>query len=298
MISSKFKQRYRKIIPDFDKFLEVSKEPQRVSVRVNTIKASNQEFLDETSLPLEKVPWFENGFFVKGKQAYYVGNTLEYFLGHIYLQDAASMIPPIVLDAREDERVLDLTAAPGSKTTQIAAMMGNKGCLIANDNSFERIKALRNNLNRLGVLNTLVTRINVSKFPKGEFDKVLLDAPCSLEGSMRKYFISWNENSIRSSAGRQKMMILRAFNLVKPGGVLVYSTCTYAPEENEGVVQFLLNKEEDAELEDVKVKGLKHHPGLQKFRDTSFDAELKKTARVYIHDYNTGGFFIAKIRKK
>jgi len=303
MLPQKFKQRYKQIIPDFEKFLEYARKPQNVSIRINTLKVSRDKFLEDTQLELEQleqVPWYENAFFVKGKQAYYIGNTLEYFLGHVYLQDAASMIPPLVLEPSEKDRVLDLTAAPGSKTTQIAQLMKNKGCIVANDNSFERIKALRNNINRLGVLNVLITRMYVSDFSasqNGKFDRVLLDAPCSLEGSMRKYFINWNENIIHHFANTQRKMLLKAFELTNPGGILVYSTCTYAPEENEGVVQSLLNQNERAKLEQIKLPGLKAHQGLVKFRDTSYDSELKKTIRLYTHDYNTGGFFIAKIRK-
>ncbi|MEK6852242.1 MAG: NOL1/NOP2/sun family putative RNA methylase [Nanoarchaeota archaeon] len=296
MLPQKFKQRYRKIIPEFDKFLEFSKRQQSVSARVNTLKTSREEFLKGTKLKLREVPWYENGFFVDGKQAAYVTNTLEYFLGYIYLQDAASMIPPLVLDPQENERILDMTSAPGSKTTQIAQMLNNRGCIIANDNSIQRIKALRNNINRLGVLNVIITNFDSVRFPNSQFDKILLDVPCSLEGSMRKYFITWNENIIRNFAGIQRRMIERAFHLLKPDGILVYSTCTYAPEENEGVVQHLMNRY-DVEIERIKVKGLETHPGLERFRDTTYDPSIKKATRIYIHDYNTSGFFIAKIRK-
>lgn len=301
MIPKKFKQRYKKIIPDFDKFLEHYKKRQAVSIRVNTIKISRDALLSMTRMRLKPVPWFPDAFFVDTQHAAHVASTLEYFLGHIYLQDAASMIPPIVLAPGEKERILDLTAAPGSKTTQMSQMMGNKGCIIANDNAYERIKALRGNINRLGCMNVVITRMDVRNFPSSEnekFDKVLLDAPCSLEGSMRKYFINWSEGGVRSLALLQKKMIDCAWPLVKRGGELVYSTCTYAPEENEGVVQHLLQQNEDAVLEKIKVKGLEYHEGLTEFRDTRFSTELRKTARIYIHDYNTGGFFIAKIRKE
>lgn len=301
MLPSKFKQRYRKIIPNFEKFVSFSKKAQKVSVRINTTKISTQKFLESTKLRLKQIPWYKDGFFLRerGKEGTYaVSSTLDYFLGRLYLQDGSSMIPPLVLAPKENERVLDITAAPGSKTTQISQMMSNKGVIVANDNSITRIKALRNNINRLGCVNILITRFDVFRFPSGLFDKVLLDAPCSLEGSMRKYFINWNEHLIRRFSGMQKRMILKAFGLTKPGGLLVYSTCTYAPEENESVVQFLLNNFKDAKLEQVKIPGLQAHNGLTKFRDTSYDSCLKKCARIYSHDYNTGGFFIAKIRRE
>ena len=298
MIPKKLKQRYKKIIPNFEEFLSYHEKPQAVSIRVNTLKIRRQDLLEMTKLNLKPVSWYENGFFVEGGYAAKVTNTLEYFLGYIYLQDAASMLPPLVLEPSETDRILDLTAAPGSKTTQISQMMNNKGCIIANDNAYERIKALRGNMNKLGCMNIAVTRFDVRSFPNSRFDKILLDVPCSLEGSMRKYFIKWSERIIRGFASLQKKMISRAWQLLNPGGILIYSTCTYAPEENEGVVQFLLNNNEDAVLEPIKIKGIKLHSGLTKFRDTSFDAELKKTVRLYIHDYNTSGFYIAKIRKK
>ncbi|OYT41201.1 tRNA methyltransferase [Candidatus Pacearchaeota archaeon ex4484_26] len=297
MVPKKFKQRYKNTIPDFERFLAYYKKTPQVSIRINTIKISREKFLKTTTLKLKQVPWYKDGFFV-GEQASYLANTLEHFLGYFYLQDAASMLPPLVLKPKENESILDLTAAPGSKTTQISQMLNNKGCIIANDNAYERIRALRGNINRLGCMNIAITRFDTRHFPNSQFDKILLDAPCSLEGSMRKYFIKWNEKTIRNFAVLQKKMITRAWQLLKPNGTLVYSTCTYAPEENEGVIQYLLNQNKDAEIEPVKVRGIKMHPGITSFRDTSYSPELKKTARVYIHDYNTSGFYIAKLRKK
>ncbi len=298
MLPKKFKQRYKKIIPDFDKFLAYCKKRQAVSIRVNTLKISREAFLELTTLKLKQVPWYENCFFVDEKQAAYVSSTFEYFLGYVYLQDAASMLPPLVLQPEEHERILDLTAAPGSKTTQLSQMLNNRGCIVANDNSYVRMRALRDNMNRLGCLNVLVTRYDAIHFPHSEFDKILLDVPCSLEGSMRKYFIKWNESIIRGFAVLQKKMIARAFELLKPNGTLVYSTCTYAPEENEGVVQYLLDRNDSAKVEKIKLKGISAHSGLIKFRNTTFSNEMKKTMRLYIHDYNTSGFYIAKIRKE
>lgn len=298
MIPKKLKQRCKNFIPDFNEFVSCFKKPQAVSIRVNTIKCSRENFLKNTKLDVKKVPWYKEGFFVE-KHAAAVASTFSHFLGHIYLQDAASMLPPLVLVPKVNERILDMTAAPGSKTTQMSQMLGNKGCIVANDNAFERIRALRGNMDRLGCMNVVVTRLDARKFPINvEFDKILLDVPCSLEGSMRKYFVKWNESIVRGFAALQKKMILHAWKLLAPGGTLVYSTCTYAPEENEGVVQFLLNQQKDAKLEPVKVNGIKMHAGLEEFRNTTFDKELKKTARVYIHDYNTCGFYIAKLRKK
>jgi len=298
MLSKKFIQRYKKVIPDFEKFTEYSALPQAVSIRVNTIKITKENLLKMTKLKLKQVEWYENGLFVQEKYAAQVANTLEYFLGYIYLQDAASMIPPLILDPNETDRILDLTAAPGSKTTQMSQMMNNKGCIVANDNAYERIKALRGNINKLGCMNVNMTRLDVRTFPSSVFDKILLDVPCSLEGSMRKYYAKWSERIIRGFASLQKKMIDRTWKLLNPGGTLVYSTCTYAPEENEGVVQHLLNNHEDASLEKINLKGIKLHEGLTKFRDTTFDSELKKSVRVYIHDYNTSGFYIAKIKKE
>lgn len=298
MLPNKFKQRYKKFIPKFEKFVSFIKKPQSVSIRVNTLKISKERFLQMTSLKLKPVGWYEHGFFVQDRYAGYVANTLEYFLGYIYLQDAASMIPPLVLEPEKNEKILDMTAAPGSKTTQLSQMLNNDGCIIANDNSYERIKALRGNLNRLGCMNVAITRFDACHFPSSQFDKILLDVPCSLEGSMRKYFIKWNESIIRSFASLQKKLIRRAWQILKPGGVLVYSTCTYAPEENEGVVQYLLNNYDDVVIEKIKIKGITFHRGLKEFRNTDFDSELRKTVRIYIHDYNTSGFYIAKIRKE
>lgn len=297
MIPKKLKQRYKRFIPEFDKFVGYFKKPQAVSIRVNTIKISREKFLKNTNLELKQVPWYKNGFFVE-KNHGIVAHSFDYFLGYMYLQDAASMLPPLVLNPKVKESILDLTAAPGSKTTQISQILNNKGCIVANDNAFERITALRGNINRLGCMNVAITRLDVRNFPNSQFDKILLDVPCSLEGSMRKYFVRWDENTVRNFAHLQKQMISRAWKLLKPKGILVYSTCTYAPEENEGVVQYLMNQEQDVKIEPIKIPGIRMHPGLSNFRNTEFDSELKKTARVYIHDYNTSGFYIAKLKKK
>lgn len=306
IIPRDFKARYFKILgKENKKFLKFCKLPLKRSIRINTLKIKRKKFLGlikNKRWNLKQIPWYKNGFWVENLDERKLGNSLEHFTGYFYVQEAASMIPPLVLDPEENETVLDLSAAPGSKTTQIAQMMNNKGCIIANDVNYERISALKNNLERVGVLNTIVTRMEGSDFSKKckmKFDKVLLDPSCSSEGTIRKNWKAlsrWNLNFIRYLSVLQKKLIISSFDLLKKDGILVYSTCTLSPEENEEVVSHLLDNR-NAMVEKVKLKGLKFREGLVSFEDKGFSKEVKNCMRIYPQDNNTQGFFVAKIRR-
>ena len=162
-----FLERYGKLT-DMDKFIEFSEKPLRKSIRVNTIKTSVREM--RKCFDLKPVPWCREGFFVEGRA---IGNTLEHFLGYVYLQEAASMIPPVVLNPSSEDLVLDMCASPGSKTTQLAAMMKNKGLIVANDNEVSRLKPLSMNLQRCGVANAVITLMEGRWFKDLTFDKIL-----------------------------------------------------------------------------------------------------------------------------
>ncbi|MFH1331797.1 MAG: NOL1/NOP2/sun family putative RNA methylase [archaeon] len=288
----KFLERYEKLT-DIDKFVEFSEKPLRKSIRVNTIKTSVAEV--GKRFDLKPVPWCDVGFFVEGRA---IGNTFEHFLGYIYLQEAASMIPPAVLDARSSDLVLDMCASPGSKTTQIAAMMKNKGLIVANDNSISRLKPLSMNLQRCGVSNVVMTLMEGRWF-KTQFDKILVDAPCSGIGTIRKSPKTvgwWNPNFVRQMAGIQRQLLGTAFNVLKPGGTIVYSTCTLEPEEDEGVVDSLLKKHDDAKLQKISLE-IKSSPPVLEFEGNVYDPEIKKCLRLWPQDNDTEGFFVAKIKK-
>ena len=299
----KFVERY-KALTNWEEFKKYSLSFLRRSIRVNTIKISIENLkkrLDE-NWNLEPVPWCKEGFWIehKEKERRDIGNLLEHSLGYFYAQEAASMIPPLVLGPKEDEVVLDMAASPGSKTTQIAALMGNKGFLIANDYTTERMKPLSINLQRCGVSNAIITLMQGQWFKEMLFDKILLDAPCSGTGTIRKSLKTlriWNPVMVKRLAGTQRQLIDTAFKNLKQGGILVYSTCSLEPEENEGVIDFLLNKYENAELEPIKLSNIKKSEPILNFENKKYNDEIKKCLRIWPQDNDTEGFFVAKIRK-
>jgi tRNA (cytosine49-C5)-methyltransferase len=288
----KFLERYGKIT-DVDKFTEASLKPMRKSIRVNTIKTTVKEI--KSRFDLEQVPWCKEGFFINKKA---VGNTLEHFAGYIYLQGAASMIPPVVLKPKAGDMVLDMCAAPGSKTSQMGAMMKNEGIIVANDNKIVRLKPLTLNLQRMGVMNAVITRMEGRWF-KTPFDKILVDAPCSGIGTIRKSYKTismWNPHTIRKMAGVQRQLVSTAFEALKDGGEMVYSTCTLEPDEDEAVVDYLLKKYDNAKLEKFSIE-IKRGTIIDEFEGTSYDSDVKKCLRVWPQDNDTEGFFVAKIKK-
>jgi len=293
----KFLERYKELT-EIDKFLEYSIKPLRKSIRVNTLKTDVKE-IKKRIHDLKQIPWCQEGFWIQGEA---IGNLPEHFLGYIYLQEAASMIPPEVLQPEEQDSILDLCASPGSKTTQTAAKMKNNGLIIANDNQISRLKPLQINLQRCGVTNTVITLMEgrwFKNYPQ-KFDRIMVDAPCSGIGAIRKSLQTiqwWNPNFVKQMAGLQKQLLETAFNLLKEDGTLVYSTCTLEPEENEGVINYLLTNYENAKLEKINLEIKKSEPILE-FEGQAYNPEVKKCLRIWPQDNDTEGFFIAKIRKK
>jgi len=283
----KFIEKYSKLT-NFEEYKKYATQFPRKSIRVNTLKTSIEEIKNRfKKYNLEQIPWYKEGFFIDYKQ--YKGNisfTPEHKKGFIFIQESASMIPPIVLNPNEKDIVLDYCAAPGSKTTQLAAIMQNKGIIIANDINTFRLKILIENLKRCSVLNIIVTQQNDFKI---KFDKILLDAPCSGTGKIRgKTQVSintlktWNEKLIRKLSNTQKTLITNAFSLLKPNGTLVYSTCSLESEEDEQVIDFLLSNNPDAKLQEI---------------DLPLKADSKYYLKLWPQYNNTEGFFITKIKK-
>ncbi|MDP3919102.1 MAG: NOL1/NOP2/sun family putative RNA methylase, partial [Nanoarchaeota archaeon] len=261
---------------------------------VNTLKTNIKEIKSRFNT-LEQIPWCKEGFFIKEKS---VGNTLEHFLGYIYLQGAASMIPPVVLKPKPHDLVLDMCASPGSKTSQMAAMMKNQGIIVANDNNIARLKPLTMNLQRCGVMNTVLTKMEGHWF-KTKFDKILVDAPCSGIGTIRKSYKTiqmWNPHTIRKMSGVQRQLAKTAFEALNEGGSMVYSTCTLEPHENEAVVDYLLRTFDNAKIENISLD-IKKGNAIDEFEGETYSSEVKKCLRVWPQDNNTEGFFIAKINK-
>lgn len=276
-------------------------KPLPRSFRINRLKADVKEVLkrfDNYGIVCYPVPWYDEAFITESDEITY---TLEHFLGMIYMQELSSMLPVLLLkeELKKAHRVLDACAAPGSKTTHLAAMMNNRGLIVANDRNFDRIKGLKFNLNKTGTLNTVITQYDLIDFPDDQFDIVLLDAPCSSEGTIRKnpyLFTRWTEHRLRTYAGRQRQLILKAFDLLVPGGVLVYATCTFAPEENEAIMDWLL-KNRPAEMIPVDIPGIRLSPPVTEWEGRKFDDRCRLAARLWPHHNDTGGFFIARVSK-
>ena len=293
----KFVKKYASLT-DIDSFLEFSLKNIRKSIRVNTLKISVNELKKRLKdYKLTQIPWCKEGFFVEGPRTD-LGNLKEHQLGYFYIQEAASMIPPIVLDPKPGEIVLDACAAPGSKTTQMAALMQNRGVIIANDIKPDRLTALSTNLQRCGVSNAILTK-SWAETIQLNFDKILLDAPCSGTGTIRKSLKTikiWNPNMYRKLSGVQKKLICHCFDLLKRGGIMVYSTCSISPEENEEVVTFLLENYNDARLERINLN-IKKSKAVIDNNGKKLSKEVEKCLRIWPQDNDTSGFFVAKIKK-
>ncbi len=297
-LKKEFIEKYQKLT-NFDAYSEVINRFVRKAIRINTLKTNiskTKKTLTE-NWKLIQIPWVREGHWIEGTRRD-IGNIYEHQIGYIYIQEAASMIPPLALNPKGDDIVLDASSSPGSKTTQLAAMMKNQGIIIANDVAYARTLPLVHNLQRCGVINTITTVMDARKI-EGQFDKILLDAPCSGTGTIRgetqnSYYTiqKYSPQLVKTLAGLQRKLILSAYNNLKSEATLVYSTCSLEPEEDEEVVQFLL-QETDARLEKINLK-IKSEIN---FDYGNYSSELKKCIKLWPQFYDTEGFFIAKIQK-
>ncbi|MFW6013648.1 MAG: NOL1/NOP2/sun family putative RNA methylase [Candidatus Nanoarchaeia archaeon] len=298
----KFIERFSKLT-DFDQFKEYSLRYPKSSIRVNTLKIGIDELYARISDTWEiiPVPWCSEGFFIRNYEGRRdIGNLTEHSLGYFFVQEASAMLPVIALSPKPGDFVLDMCASPGAKTTQIAQYKENKGLIIANDYKRDRNKALALNIQRCGVLNTVMTLGDSRRFKGFQFDKILLDAPCSGTGTIRKSLKTlrmWNPNMVRRLCITQKELINTAFNNLKPGGVMVYSTCSVEPEENEGVVSFLLEKYADAVTEKPNLNITQSEP-IKVIENKTLHEGVENCVRIWPQDNDTDGFFLCRIRKK
>jgi tRNA (cytosine49-C5)-methyltransferase len=305
-VKKEFEDRFASLLgaEGYEIFLQYSLSYLRKTIRVNTLKTSVdvvKEKLQKQKFKLEQVPWCKNGFWIKGERTD-LGNLIEHTLGYFYVQESASMIPAVVLGPEPGDVVLDMCASPGSKTTQMAAMMQNEGIIVANDISGNRMKPLGINLQRVGASNVVENQTKGQRLRmlKMKFDKILVDAPCSGTGTIRKSpdtLRIWNPLMIQRLSNQQKAILESAFMIIKDGGTVVYSTCSVEPEENEAVIDYLLEKFPEAELEEIKLDIKRSSPVLE-FEGKKFNSEIKKCLRIWPQDNDTEGFFVAKIRKK
>ncbi len=274
------------------------------TIRFNPLKGNVSElkvFLEEQGFTFELFPGFDD-IYRMIYQPYPIGKSLSHFLGHFYVQDIASMLPPRVLQPQPGDVVLDMSAAPGSKTTQMAVMMNNQGMILANDVVQKRLRALTNNLQRMGILNTAVVKNYGESFGNQYFevfDKILLDPACSGLGTLHKnpeVLSWWTPNQCVRLASGQRQLLGSAIKALKPGGKMVYSTCTLTPEENEEVLDYALNTY-PIELENINLPGLNTRPGLTEFEGRKYHSQIERALRLYPFENQTEGFFLAKIRK-
>lgn len=269
------------------------------ALRLNPNKA-REDFLKNSPFALEAVPWAKNGYYYKegslpGKHPYHAA-------GVYYIQEPSAMAPAEYLCARPGERVLDLCAAPGGKTTQIAAHMQGKGVLISNEIHPARAKILSENVERMGIGNVIVTNETPKKLSEiftGYFDKILVDAPCSGEGMFRKNEAAceeWSLSQVQICAQRQDEILSYAAQMLRCGGRIVYSTCTFAPEENEGTVSRFLKRFPEFDICPVK-KIDKMTGGNPQWVSGASD-KMKDTVRLFPHKLRGEGHYLAVLEKK
>ncbi|NOZ80248.1 MAG: RsmB/NOP family class I SAM-dependent RNA methyltransferase [DPANN group archaeon] len=306
-IKPAFQERYA-ALTDWEAFLSCSLRFLRRSIRVNTLKMSVHELVArlEPEWKLTPIPWCPEGFWIEHRKGERrdIGNIPEHSLGYFYIQEAASMIPPLVMDPRPGETVLDMCAAPGSKATQIGMYLKNEGTLVANDYTGIRMQSLGINLQRCGLTNSVATLMEGRWFKGHQFDRILVDAPCSGTGTIRKSLKTlriWNPNMVRRISGQQRQLLESAYQNLKPGGVIVYSTCTLEPEEDEGIISWLLHKHEDIHTEKIdrgRLPGLKTSKVVTSFGGVDFHPGVKDCIRIWPQDNDTEGFFICRLVKE
>lgn len=284
-------------------FLKACENPIRSSIRINTLRTTSDEVLDRLrnkSVVIDEIPWLEHGFFADF-QGSSPGALLEHMLGFYYVQGVPSMTAVSVLDPQPGETVLDLAAAPGGKTTHIGQVMQNIGMVIAVEQDRIRMSSLKSNIVRCGVTNSLVIRGDARKLENlgYEPDRILLDAPCSGEGLIpldptRK--TSKTMADIRYCATREDEMLDAAVNVLAEGGIIVYATCSIAPEENEYVVDDILKRY--PEMEVIEIPDDFGVPGYSEPYGIKLHESMKHARRFLPHLHGTEGFFICKMRKK
>lgn len=305
-----FVERLRRIVPQpaFSPILESFSLPKTTTFRVNPLKSDAQTLQSEllkAGLHPQPVDWLPGAFRLPTEEKRLLTETDAFYEGRLYIQNLSSMLAPLLLAPQPGERILDLAAAPGGKTLMMAGIMEDRGWISAVEPVSDRFHRLRRNLENAGTAIVHTYRKDgrgVGRACPLQFDRVLLDAPCSSEAKFRsaepRTFAYWSLRKIRESQKLQKRLILSAWQSLKPGGTLLYSTCSFAPEENEAVVDFLLTKaSQEAVLLPVDLPISNTMEGLTEWGKRHFSSELRLSRRI-LPDGEMDGFFLAKIRKR
>ena len=308
-LPTEFVQRLERFVPSdaYPQILAAFAKDRPTTFRVNTLKSSKESLLPalaKQGFDVEPVPWFSDAFILTKGVLRDLTETSEYQHGFLYVQSLSSMLPPLILDPKPGEKVLDIAAAPGSKTTEMAALMKNEGEIVANDTSQVRLYRLKANLDlqgaRIAKMHKSDARSLWQGFPE-YFDKTLADVPCSMEGRFRtgdeKTYEDWSLKKVKDLAHLERWILRSAVSATKPGGTIVYSTCTLSPEENEDVVDWILEKEKGkVMLEEIVLPDCQFAPSLHTWGSSKFHASIGDAVRIYPSD-TMEGFFVAKLRK-
>ena len=285
---------------EYPLFIESFENRHWQSLRVNPAKTDQDTFMEKVPFSLSPVAWEENGFYYEENDQ--PGRHPYHEAGVYYIQEASAMAPVGFLDAAPGERVLDLCAAPGGKSTQIAAAMKGEGLLVTNEIHPGRAKILSENIERMGVKNALVTSETPDKLAAHfgpYFDRILVDAPCSGEGMFRKHEEAcdeWSPENVQICADRQDDILESAAQMLLAGGRLVYSTCTFAPAEDEGSISRFLQRHPEFELLDAaKVGGMEG--GRNQWAEGENTADMGKTVRLWPHKVKGEGHYLAVLEK-
>ncbi|NLJ88228.1 MAG: NOL1/NOP2/sun family putative RNA methylase [Epulopiscium sp.] len=294
-----FEDKMKNLLKDeYEEFIKSFDNERFYGLRLNTLKINSKAFKNKTNFNLSPIAWCKDAFYYKkddkpAKHPYY-------HAGLYYIQEPSAMAPAEILDVKPGDKVLDLCAAPGGKSTQLGAKLKGKGLLFSNDISASRCKALLKNIEMAGIKNIIITNESperLSEYLEGYFDKILVDAPCSGEGMFRKEpetIKSWRKDRVKFFCDLQRNILNYAAKMLKPGGHILYSTCTFSPEENEGTIEEFLSKNNDFEIIPIANNnfscGMPDWIGARK--------EIEGTARLWPHKLKGEGHFLALLYKK
>ena len=312
-----FEDRMRRLLgEEYEEYLRCYSKPHYGGIRVNTLKLSPEEFEKLCPFPIQRIPWVANGYYYDTQEQ--PARHPYYYAGLYYIQEPSAMTPASLLPIEKGDKVLDICAAPGGKSTELGAKLSGEGLLVSNDISNSRAKALLKNIELFGIRNALVLSEAPNKlldyFPEF-FDKILIDAPCSGEGMFRKspaIMKNWEQYGVEYYNKLQKEIIIFAAKMLKPGGMMLYSTCTFSPEENEGTIAYLLEQFPEFHVvnaipceEEQKRLGISYEgfdfgkpewvEGLS--ADAPYREELRACIRLWPHKINGEGHFITLLQK-